>query len=235
MAIQINRLNWRDFLSSPNPVAAALMAKMKIQQEDRPKVKAECLRLLATLRLDPTRMQLISGFVDTYLRLNDAEEEVFEAELDRMGLLEEEQVMEIVTSWMEKGIERGIQQGFQQALERESALILRQIKNRFRGISQSLEEEISRLSIAEMELLGDVLFNLESEADLENWLDQRRLRQEVESSVLSQLNHRFGTVSLDLEKQVRSLPIERVEELAERLFDFEGEEAMLNWLNEVSG
>ncbi|MCC5619634.1 Rpn family recombination-promoting nuclease/putative transposase, partial [Nostoc sp. CHAB 5836] len=29
-AIQLNRLNWRDFLTQPNPVAAALMAKMNI-------------------------------------------------------------------------------------------------------------------------------------------------------------------------------------------------------------
>jgi DNA repair ATPase RecN len=81
----------------------------------------------------------------------------------------------------------------------------------------------------------EALFEIESEADLENWLEQRGLRQEVESSVLSQINRRFGTVSLDLEKQVRSLPIAQVEELAERLIDFEGEEAMMNWLNEVNG
>jgi Putative transposase, YhgA-like len=63
--IQLNRLNWRDFLNQCNPVAAALMAKMKIDVADRPRVKVECLRLLATLRLDPARSQLISGFVDT--------------------------------------------------------------------------------------------------------------------------------------------------------------------------
>ncbi len=122
VAIQLNRLNWRDFLSSQNPVAAALMAKMKIQPEDRPKVKAECLRLLATLRLNSAKMQLISEFVDTYLRLDEAEEVAFEAELNRMGLSKEEEprVMEIVTSWMEKGIERG----FQQTLAREAALVL---------------------------------------------------------------------------------------------------------------
>nr|WP_242050548.1 Rpn family recombination-promoting nuclease/putative transposase [Oculatella sp. FACHB-28] len=40
-AIQLNRLNWRDFLQQRNPVAAALMAKMKIAPKDRPKVKAE--------------------------------------------------------------------------------------------------------------------------------------------------------------------------------------------------
>ena len=236
VTIQLNRLNWRDFLSSQNPVAAALMAKMKIQPEDRPKVKAECLRLLATLRLAPAKMQLISGFVDTYLRLNEAEEVVFEAELNRMGLSEEEEarVMEIVTSWMEKGIERGFQQGFQQALAREAALVLYQLNERFQGIPQSLEDEIRRLSIVEIELLGEALFKLASETDLRSWLEQRRLRQGVERIVLSQINHRFGTVSLDVEKQVRRLPIERVEELAQRLFDFEEEEAMINWLNEIS-
>ena len=237
VAIQLNRLNWRDFLSSQNPVAAALMAKMKIQPEDRPKVKAECLRLLATLRLAPAKMQLISGFVDTYLRLDEAEEVTFETELNRMGLSEEEEarVMEIVTSWMEKGIERGFQQGFQQALAREAALVLYQLNDRFQGIPQSVEEEIRRLSIVEIELLGEALFKLASETDLRSWLDQRRLRQGVERIVLSQINHRFGTVSLDVEKQVRRLPIERVEELAQRLFDFEEEEAMTNWLNEISG
>lgn len=40
-------------------------------------MKAECLRLLATLKLSPARMQLISGFVDTYLRLYDTEKQVF--------------------------------------------------------------------------------------------------------------------------------------------------------------
>jgi predicted transposase/invertase (TIGR01784 family) len=67
-SIQLNRLAWRDYLNQPNPVAAALMAKMQIAPEDRPKVKAECLRLLVTLQLDPARTRLISQFVDTYTR-----------------------------------------------------------------------------------------------------------------------------------------------------------------------
>lgn len=76
-AIQLNRISWRDYLTQQNPVAAALMAKMNISPSERPIVKAECLRLLTTLRLDPARMQLISGFVDTYLTLNEAEEQTF--------------------------------------------------------------------------------------------------------------------------------------------------------------
>ncbi|MBD2302567.1 Rpn family recombination-promoting nuclease/putative transposase [Nostoc sp. FACHB-190] len=105
-AIQLNRLSWRDFLTQPNPVAAALMSKMNIPKQERPQVKAECLRLLATLRLDPARMQLISGFVDTYLRLDAAEEQAFQAAIDTMGLTQQEEIMEIVTSWEEKAAQK---------------------------------------------------------------------------------------------------------------------------------
>ncbi|MEM6752032.1 MAG: Rpn family recombination-promoting nuclease/putative transposase, partial [Cyanobacteria bacterium P01_C01_bin.38] len=70
-AIQLNQLSWRDYLTQQNPVAAALMSKMNIAVEERPQVKAECLRLLLTLKLDPARMQLISGFFDVYLNLNE--------------------------------------------------------------------------------------------------------------------------------------------------------------------
>ena len=74
-AIQLNLLNWRDFLKHENPIAAALMTKMHIKKKDRPKVKAECLRLLVTLKLDPAKTQLISKFVDTYLNFEGVEEE----------------------------------------------------------------------------------------------------------------------------------------------------------------
>jgi hypothetical protein len=53
--IQLNQLNWRDFVQQANPVASALMAKMNIADSERPKVKLECLRLLATLRLNPQK------------------------------------------------------------------------------------------------------------------------------------------------------------------------------------
>lgn len=70
---------------------------MRTAPEDRPKVKAECLRLLATLRLDPARTKLISGFVDTYLKLNAVERQVFQAEIGRIETTNQEEVMEIVT------------------------------------------------------------------------------------------------------------------------------------------
>ena len=163
--IQLNRLNWRDFLQQENPVAAALMAKMKIKPQDRPKVKAECLRLLATLRLDPAKMQLISGFVDSYLRLNQQEETIFQAELNKMGLVEQEAVMQIVTSWMEQGIEQGLQQG-------EIVLILRLLTRRFGPLTPAIETQIRNLSLEQLDNLADALLDFQTETELQEWLAQ---------------------------------------------------------------
>ena len=133
--VQLNRLNWRNFLRNRNPVAAALMAKMNIATPDRPQVKLECLRLLATLRLDAARMKLISGFVDTYLRLNAEEEAQLKAQINTLESDEQEEVMEIVTSWMEQGIIQG-----------ELRIIMRLINRKIGEIAPQLLERIRQLS-----------------------------------------------------------------------------------------
>jgi hypothetical protein len=166
-AIQLNRLNWRDYLRQPNPVAAALMAKMRIAPEDRAKVKAECLRLLATLQLNPARIQLISGFVDTYLRLSALEEQEFEREVGRMEAPEQERIMEIVTSWMARGIEQGIEQSIEQG---ERALVLRQLVRRVGVLPDQVRLRVAALSLAQLETLGEALLDFTSLADLESWL-----------------------------------------------------------------
>ncbi len=112
-SIQLNRLDWRDYLGRPNPVAAALMAKMKIEESDRPKVKAECLRLMVTLKLDPAKSRLISKFVDTYLRLNTKDEATFQAELAKLEPQQKEKIMQAMTSWEEKGMEKGLEKATQ--------------------------------------------------------------------------------------------------------------------------
>lgn len=129
-AIQLNRLNWRDYVKRDNPVASALMSKMELRDEERPQVKLECLRILARLKLDPARTRLISGFIDTYLRLNAEEELRLRREIEKVDTVERSGIMEIVTSWMEEGLQKGLQQGLEQGLEQG----LRQ------GLEQGLEQ-----------------------------------------------------------------------------------------------
>jgi len=152
VSIQLNRLNWRDFLKRENPVASALMAKMKIAPEERAQVKAECLRLLATLELNQKKMELISGFIGTYLRLNEQEEEVFEQILDSMELKTKERVMLFSTDWEERGREKGRQEGRQEECQEN---ILRVLKARFQDTPLKLKELIEK--IHDLEMLGNLL------------------------------------------------------------------------------
>lgn len=144
-SIQLNRLDWRDYLDRPNPVAAALMAKMKIEESDRPKVKAECLRLMVTLKLDPAKSRLISKFVDTYLRLSAKDEAIFQAELAKLEPQQKEKIMYTMTSWEEKGMEKGMEKARQ-------AIALNLLRQ---GISIDVIAQATGLTISQLQQLQD--------------------------------------------------------------------------------
>lgn len=154
--IQLNRLNWRDFLKQQNPVAIALMSKMKIDKSDRPIVKAQCLRLLVSLQLDPAKMQLISGFVDSYLRLNQSEEQIFQSQLDTIDVQEKEQIMTITTSWELKG---------------QVNTILRLLNCKLDSLSSETTSKIKSLNENQLNTLTEDLLDFNSLNDLNNWLE----------------------------------------------------------------
>jgi hypothetical protein len=129
--------------------------------------------LLATLRLDPARTHFISAFIDTYLRLTANEMQMFRADLDAIAKPEQEQVMQLTTSWKEEGIQEGLQQGLQQGLQLgEANLLLRQITRRFGKPESLVESRIRALPIEKLEALGDALFDFTLLTDLEAWLEQ---------------------------------------------------------------
>ncbi len=162
--IQLNRLNWRDFLKQHNPIASALMSKMKMAPRERPRVKLECLRLLASLRLDPARMQLISTFVDTYLRLNAQEQELFQEELATIRPAERERVVQIVTSWMEEGLQQG-------AKNEALTYTMRLLTHRLGLIPPQSQDQISQLTVSQLENLGVSVLDFRVPEDLTHWLD----------------------------------------------------------------
>jgi len=129
-------MDWRDYLHSDNPVASALMAKMAIAPADRVRVKAECLRLLITLKLDSARSRFISGFIDTYLRLERDEAQRFERWFKtEISLNGQEKIMELTTSWKEEGLQLGLQQGLQQGIKQGESLVLKRLlTRRFKSI-----------------------------------------------------------------------------------------------------
>jgi len=161
VSIQLNRLNWRDFLERENPVASALMAKMRIEPSERAQVKAECLRLLATLKLNSQKMELISGFIGTYLRLSEEEEEQFQQVVESMELETRERVMEFSTIFRTDWEERGIRQGQQNGIFR----VLEARFEEFEEISPEFEKLIRK--IEDIEALGNLIVQAATTQSLE--------------------------------------------------------------------
>lgn len=167
--VQLNRLNWRDFLNNHNPIAAALMAKMKIVPSDRPQVKLECLRLLATLKLDSAKTKMISGFVDSYLKLNEQEEKAFQSQINQIESEEKEIIMTITTSWKEEGIKEGIEQGRKLELIES---ILEILKFKSINLTDALQLKINDLEISQLKELRKASLEFVNFNELRQWLEE---------------------------------------------------------------
>lgn len=163
--IQLNRLNWRDYLTKDNPVASALMAKMGIKSADRVTAKKECLRMIARLKLDSARTHLLGGFVDSYIKLLETERRKFEAEMQKLPSKEREGVMEIMTSWKEEGIEIGEQLG-------KIELLTILLKEKVGKVNKTVQQQINKLSTEQLTEFAKALLNFKSEKDVENWFSK---------------------------------------------------------------
>jgi Domain of unknown function (DUF4351) len=164
--VPLNRLAWQNFVGSRNPVAIAFMSKMGVKKKERVAVKLECLKGLAELKLNPAQLLLLSGFVDTYLKLGVEEEGVLMEEIAKMKGKPKEGVMQIVTSWMEKGLEQGRQEGRREQV----ALLLGQLRWKIGALSDLMEQRVEGLPIERLRDLAMALLEFESEADLRRWL-----------------------------------------------------------------
>lgn len=167
VAIRLHRLNWRDFLQRRNPVAAALMPMMNVQNFDRPVVKAECLRLLTNLRLETQKVQIIFQFIEAFLHLSEDEEQVLQTELERMVLAERERITNLLANTP--------QENQQQGAEKEAlTLVLRLLKRRIGVINPEMKSQICSLPVNQIEDLGEALLDFKHEEDLRHWLAHKR-------------------------------------------------------------
>jgi Domain of unknown function (DUF4351) len=165
--IQLSRLQWRDYVQRPNPAAAALMAKMGMSVEERPRVKIECLRMLTRLDLEPSQKRFLSGFIDTYLRLTAQESLLFEVQADRLlNRMEKSEVMELTTSWKEEGLVEGRKKG-------QLEMALRLLRRRCGALPDTVESKVRTLTVSDLEALGEAVLDFTGLTDLERWLQAR--------------------------------------------------------------
>ncbi len=180
-AIQLNRLPWRRFMQQANPVAVALMTKMKVAPSDQKRVKLQCLRLLLTLKLDPAKSDLIFLFMETYLRLNTTDEQWYQRQVAALPTTEKEQSMELMSSYRRQGREEGrlegrlegLQEGRQAGLQEGVATVVsRLLQHKFGPVPIALQQRVQKLTPKEAEVLAEELLGNITLADVEAWLQR---------------------------------------------------------------
>ena len=73
----------------------------------------------------------------------------------------------------EQDREKAIQQGEAIGIQKEaSKLVLRLLNRRFGQLPPNITKTIEKLAVEQLEDLGEALLDLESQADLINWLNQ---------------------------------------------------------------
>jgi hypothetical protein len=159
--VQLNQLDWHNFLNKPNPIASAMMAKMNVAPEDRVKVKLECLKMLLGLELDDAKNDLVTGFVNTYLRLNKEEKTMFEQEVKELNLEKKENLHLFWTDWHEDGWQDAV---------RDTALRL--LRRKLNELPAELEEKVTKLETPQLSRLTEDLLDFTEITQLEAWLDE---------------------------------------------------------------
>lgn len=137
LQLHLIKLNWRKYLAQDNPAAAALLSKMGYTDEERVQVKLEFLRMITRMELNPAKMELLYGFFDTYLKLNETEEQEMDKEISKLPKDEADRVMELPNSYIERGRKEGIRE-----------LVLNMIK---KGVSHDFIAEVAEIDIEEIE------------------------------------------------------------------------------------
>ena len=173
--IQLNRLAWQDFVNHPNPVAAALMARMRIAKKDRVRVKAECLSMLLGLDLEEEGEDLVWEIIDAYLPLDEKEAKTFQHELATIAPNEEEarEFMTLKQIREQIGEQRGLIAGRAEGrAEGIQEIALRLVRRRFGSADAGLQERIHRLSLTQLEQLTEDLLDFATLSDVSAWLDQ---------------------------------------------------------------
>jgi hypothetical protein len=109
-------------------------------------------------------MQLISGFVNSYLKLTSAEHQRFKQAVEQIAPVEREAVMQVMNEWIEEGMELGDRRG-------KAELVTRLLRRRFGPPPASMTAQIKALSGDKLTDLAEALLDFPDLAAAQAWID----------------------------------------------------------------
>ncbi|AEP00953.1 Rpn family recombination-promoting nuclease/putative transposase [Weizmannia coagulans] len=183
LSIHLMKQNWRNYIRSNNPVAAALLSKMGYTETERVQVKLEFLRMLARMELDPAKMRLLHGFFDYYLKLNEKEEAEVMENIKMLDPDEAEQVLKLPNSYFDRGYKKGKEEGREEGIEigvekgREEGIEI--------GVEKGREEERKEM----LQTIPIAIKMLQEGRELQLIVEKTGLSQREVEKIKQQLEH----------------------------------------------
>lgn len=164
LPIVLKKRSWKDFLIQYNPIAAALMAKMGYNEDEKVQIKKEFMRMIVTFELNEAKTAMLMTFFEAYLKLNESEERKFQEEIQNLVPEEATKIMEMTTSWHKKGRQEGRQVGRQEGRQEgrrkgEIDLICKFLQTRFGTESSELQDKVRQIEgLTLLSNLSDEIF-----------------------------------------------------------------------------
>ncbi|MEI1373220.1 DUF4351 domain-containing protein [Nostoc sp. UHCC 0926] len=133
--------------NSPTDLLTQVAASVDmIEETDERQNISACVQVLAGLRFDKSLI----------------------TQLFREEIMQESVIYQDI---LQKGLQQGLQQGQEQGKKQEALqLIMRLLTRRFGAIEPEMQEQISTLSITQLEELAEALLDFSSQSDLVNYL-----------------------------------------------------------------
>lgn len=174
--------------ASQNVFATIVMTHLKAQETKRSPKRRKEWKLALIKRLyergyDRSAILGLFTFVDWIMILPEAAKVEFWQELK---IYEEERKMPYITSVEQIGYDRGQVIGYDRGVEAEAersrerlleaqrSLLIRQLARKIGSMPVNTIDRINTLPIAQLESLGEALFDFESIEDLTIWLDHQK-------------------------------------------------------------
>jgi hypothetical protein len=154
-----------EYLKSNNPLAYGLAALMTPGERHPAELKVACLLRIARALIDEARKALLVNCVETYLRLDEREQALYEELVEQP---EQKEVREMLTVYEERGIiigeKRGIAIGEQRGKRNAT---LRLLRKKFGKLPKAVEAQVEAMETeAELDALFDAALDAQSLDDL---------------------------------------------------------------------
>ena len=170
--IDLARLDAWAYVHLPNPAALALASRMRFRRHDRVRLMRDFFFSLAATDLQQKEQELVIGFFSAYLP--PTEQEVLQLELEMSKVssgMTREKAMRLTNPFVELGKIKGRLEGRLEGRHQgETEIVLRQLKRRLGSLSPAEETAVRKLTIPNIEALGEALLEFASRSDLTGWL-----------------------------------------------------------------